>query len=99
MHLKQNKDKTTLTVYVVPRSSKNEIVGIYNDALKIKLKAPPVDNEANEELINFLSKKLKVSKSSIEIVSGLRQKRKTIRIKGTDLNHLYTELRKYNVST
>ena len=86
MHLKQNKDKTTLTVYVVPRSSKNEIVGIYNDALKIKLKAPPVDNEANEELINFLSKKLKVSKSSIEIVSGFRKKKKIILLKGLNYN-------------
>ena len=70
-----------LNVYIVPRSSKSEIVGIYNNSLKIKLKSPPVDGAANEELVLFLSKKLKISKSNIEIISGDKQKRKVISIK------------------
>ena len=84
--IKQNKDNLTINIYVVPGSSRNEITGIYNGALKIKLNASPVDNKANEELINFLSKKLKVSKSSIEIVSGFRKKKKIILLKGLNYN-------------
>jgi uncharacterized protein (TIGR00251 family) len=77
---KQKDNSIVLFVYVVPRSSKTEVSGLYGDYLKIKLKSPPVDNVANEELIRFLSDKLKVPKSNIEIVSGHKQKKKTISI-------------------
>ncbi len=70
-----------LNVYVVPRSSKTEIVGIYNDCLKIKLKSPPVDNAANEELVRFLADRLKIPKKNIEIVKGYTKKVKIISIK------------------
>ena len=79
--LKENKNNLTINIYVVPRSSKTEIVGIYNNCLKIKLKSPPVDNAANEELIKFLSKELKLPKASIEVVSGHKQKKKMLFIK------------------
>lgn len=65
-------------MYVVPRSSRTEIIGIHDNALKIKLKSPPVDNEANEELTRFLAKKLSISRSSVEIIKGHNQKRKII---------------------
>ncbi|MBI3591724.1 MAG: YggU family protein [Candidatus Melainabacteria bacterium] len=82
----QEKNNTfILNIYVIPRSSKSEIVGIYNDSLKIKLKAPPVDNAANEELIKFLSEKLKIPKSKIEIVKGHGQKRKVVSVDGCNI--------------
>lgn len=71
-----------LNIYVVPRSSRTEIVGIYNDCLKIKLKSPPVENAANEELIRFLAKRLKVPRQNIEIIAGEKQKRKVISVNG-----------------
>jgi uncharacterized protein YggU (UPF0235/DUF167 family) len=40
--------------------------------------APPVDGEANEELIAFLSKKLKIPKSRIQITAGKSGKFKDI---------------------
>ena len=83
---KENKNNLTLNIYVVPRSSKSEIVGIYNDSLKIKLKSPPVDNAANEELVRFLSKELEISKRSIEIISGHKQKKKVIKVNELDLS-------------
>jgi uncharacterized protein (TIGR00251 family) len=59
-----------LKVFVQPRSSKNMIAGQHGDALKIKLKAPPVDGAANKMCIQYLAKSLKIPKSSIEIISG-----------------------------
>jgi uncharacterized protein (TIGR00251 family) len=41
---------------VVPNSSKNEISGVYEGMLKIKIKSPAVENRANEELVKFFSK-------------------------------------------
>jgi uncharacterized protein (TIGR00251 family) len=68
-------------IKITPRSSKNEIVGKLPDGtLKIKLKAPPVDGEANAELIKFLSKEWGVPRSNINIVKGLASKTKLIEV-------------------
>ncbi len=79
---KANKDFFVLAIYVVPRSSKSEIVGLYNDCLKVKIHAQPHDNEANEELVRFLSEQLKLPKSNIKIIKGHLQKKKTVSVSG-----------------
>ncbi|MCH6546847.1 MAG: YggU family protein [Gemmatimonadetes bacterium] len=68
--------------YVQPRASKTEVVGRHGDAIKIRVKAPPVDGAANEELIRFLAKRLKVPRRSIELVSGSSSRHKQIAIEG-----------------
>ena len=77
-YLKENTDGITLTVFVQPRSSKNMIAGLHNQALKIKLTSPPVDGAANKMCIQYLAKCLKVPKSSIEIVSGHKSRTKRL---------------------
>jgi uncharacterized protein len=67
-----------LKIFVQPRSSKNMIAGLHADALKIKLTAPPVDGAANKMCIKYLAKWLKVPKSSIEIVSGHKNRTKLL---------------------
>ncbi len=69
----------TIKVKITPCSSKNEIAEEMSDGtIKIKLKAPPVDGEANAELIKFLSKEWKIPKSNIEIKSGKTSKNKVL---------------------
>jgi len=51
-------------------------------SLKIRLTAPPVDGAANEALVDFLSRTLDLSKSSIEIVSGHTSREKRVKISG-----------------
>jgi uncharacterized protein (TIGR00251 family) len=72
----------TFPVRVIPRSSKTEIVGEHDGMLKIKLKSPPVNGAANDELIRFLSKLFGVPNATIEIVSGEASRSKRIRISG-----------------
>lgn len=69
-------------VRVVPRASKNEIVGVHGDALKIRLTAPPVEGKANEALVAFLAQRLDVRRSQVEIVVGTTSRRKMIRVTG-----------------
>jgi uncharacterized protein len=69
-----------IKVRVVPRSSKSEIVGEYDGALKVRIAAPPVDGAANAELIALLSKKCGVSKNDVEIVGGQASKTKRVKI-------------------
>ena len=61
-------DDLVLKVKVVPRSSINKIVGMEGDALKVKVKASPVEGLANKDLVALLSKRLKISKKSVEIL-------------------------------
>lgn len=70
-----------IKIKITPRSSKNEIIGELPDGtLKIKLTAAPTDGEANEMLVNFLSKEWDIPKSRIKIKSGLASRTKVIEI-------------------
>ena len=67
---------------VLPRSSRNEIVGVTEGVLKVKLTAPPVEGAANKLLVEFLSDRLKVSKSKVKILTGETGRTKLISISG-----------------
>ena len=70
---------------IVPGSSKNKIVGVYNDTIKIAVTAPPVEGKANKKCIAYLAKYFDVAKSKIEIISGQTSKNKLIKI--YDISH------------
>jgi hypothetical protein len=80
--IKSRNDCLDVFVLVQPRASVNKIVGVIDNRLKIKLKAPPVDGAANKMCIQFLAKSLHVPKSHIEILSGQSSRQKNIRIAG-----------------
>ena len=73
-------DGLFLTVRVVPRASKSEIVGEIDGALKVRIAAPPVDGAANAELIKVLSRHFGVPRRDISIISGETSKIKRIKI-------------------
>lgn len=73
-----------ISLHIQPRASRTEVVGAHGDALKIRLAAPPVDGEANDELVRFLAKTLGVPKSAILIVRGATGRRKVVRVGGVD---------------
>jgi hypothetical protein len=83
----------TLTVRVVPRSSRNQIVGMENGALKIKLTAPPVEGAANAALIEFIAEWLSVRKSAVTIISGDKARRKVVRVTGVTAEQVKARLR------
>jgi len=72
----------TFIVRVLPRSSKSEIVGEHDGALKIKLRSPPVDGAANEELTRFLAKEFSTTRANIRIISGQASRTKRIQVSG-----------------
>lgn len=67
-----------LFVWAQPGAKKNEFVGILDNALKIKVKAPPVEGAANKEIVAFLAATLGLAKSSIDVASGETSRRKKI---------------------
>ena len=83
---------SSLCVHVQPRASRTELVGWYGDALKIRLKAAPVDGAANEELVKFLSKEIGVPRSSVYIKAGATSRRKQIGVEGVSQEELLAAL-------
>ena len=72
----------TLSVRVVPRSSKEGVAGFEEGVVRIRLNAPPVEGQANEALIRFLAKALGVPKSRIALVAGGKGRNKIVRVDG-----------------
>ena len=81
-----------ISVYVQPRASKTEVVGMHGDAWKIRVAAPPVDNAANAELIEFLASKLDIPKRSVRIAAGETGRRKIVEIDGASLEAVVAAL-------
>jgi uncharacterized protein (TIGR00251 family) len=79
---------TDIKFKVLPRSSKNQVIGKDGDVFKVKLTSPPVEGKANKALIDLLSKRLRIAKSCVEIVSGRRSKVKSVRIRGLSLDDI-----------
>lgn len=75
-------DGVILTVRVIPRAGRSGASGTRDNALLIRLNAPPVDGAANSELIDILADLLDVPKRDITIVSGERSRVKRVRVKG-----------------
>lgn len=72
-----------IKVKIVPNASKNDII-IEDNVIKVKVTAQPIENKANKALVEVISKKIGIPKTSIEIVKGLTSKEKTLLIRVSD---------------
>ena len=81
-------DGIILSLHIQPRASRNEVCGVQDKALKIRLTSPPVDGAANKLCREFLAGLFKVSKSSVEIISGETSRHKRVKITDNDIARL-----------
>ena len=82
----------TISLHVQPKASRTEVVGRVGDSLKLRVAAPPVEGAANDEIVRWLSRLLRVPKSSIEIVSGDRSRKKVVLVTGIGTDEVLTAL-------
>lgn len=71
---------TKISVRVVPRSAKNEVIQMSKSEYRVRLTKAPADGEANEQLVKLLSKHLGVAKSLVRIVSGATSRKKIVEL-------------------
>lgn len=76
-----------LTLKITPGAPRDEVVGELGDAVRIKLRAPPVDGKANDALVRFLAERLGLHASCIRLVAGATGRRKVIEVLGLDADH------------
>ena len=79
------KDGIIIEVKVDPRSSRNEIVGVVDKTVRIKLTAPPVEGAANEQLIKLLAERFDIRKSDVIIMKGESSRHNLVKLKGVVL--------------
>ncbi|MCH8820841.1 MAG: DUF167 domain-containing protein [Acidobacteria bacterium] len=86
-----------LSVHVQPRAAANQITGCYDGALKVRLTAPPLEDRANRQLIQFLARCLDLPSGSFSLVKGQRSRRKTLSIQGLSKTELSLRIAPYLV--
>jgi len=69
-----------IAVHVAPNAKRTEVLGVFNDALKIRLQAQPIEGKANAALVNFIAASLNVSRSSVIITHGQTSQRKLVEV-------------------
>ena len=74
-----------LALQVTPNAKKTEVVGVLDDALKIKLQAQPIEGRANDALVKWLAKTLGVARGAVLVTHGLTSKRKLIEVSSATL--------------
>lgn len=74
----ENPQGIRLRIFLQPKASRDQIVGLHDGELKIAITAPPIDGQANAHLLKLLSKWFKVPKSALVLEKGELQRHKQI---------------------
>src|SRR5712664_2932843 len=88
LNLKTQDGAVVLLVRVQPRASKDEIAGVMCGALKVRLRAPALEDRANEALCEFLAELLKTPKAAVRILSGHHTRSKRVEVRGVTLQQV-----------
>lgn len=80
----ESKDGVLLSVHVQPGAGSTEVVGRHDNALKIRVAAPPTGGRANESVIELLADTFGLKKADLELVSGASGRRKKFRLGDLD---------------
>lgn len=78
--IQEQQGNLLLKLYIQPKASRDQFIGLHGDELKVAITAPPVDGKANAYLTKFLAKQFKVPKSQVQIVKGLQSRHKQVHI-------------------
>ena len=80
MHYQWRDENLILRCQIQPRASRNEIIGVHHQYLKIAITSAPVDGKANTELISFLAKSLGCPKGQITLLRGTSSRQKAVEL-------------------
>ena len=83
----------SLAVWVSPRASRDEVLGVVDGWLRVRLTAAPTEGRANAALARFVGGLLEVAPSDVRLVSGATSRRKVLRVRGVTLADARRQLR------
>jgi uncharacterized protein (TIGR00251 family) len=71
-----------ISVRLKPRAGRRAVRVCGRLDLEVSVTSPPVDNRANEQLVEFLADVLGVGKTSLSIIKGGHSRNKVIKVSG-----------------
>lgn len=80
--------KARIDIKVVPRASRDELVGWMDQVLRVRVRAAPERGRANEAVEQLLAESVGVSGASVRVVAGHTSTRKVVEIQGLDADEL-----------
>lgn len=66
----ESPSRLKLRLYIQPKASRDQWMGIHGDEIKIAITAPPVDGKANKHLVQFLAKQFRIAKGQVHLEKG-----------------------------
>ena len=86
--IKETADGVEFSVRVISRARKTECSGRRGESLVVRLAAPPVEGAANDALIGFFARELRVPRRAVRILSGARAREKRVAIAGVTADQI-----------
>jgi hypothetical protein len=81
-----------IEVRLQPRASRDELVGLRDGVLLVRVCAPPLDGEANRSLCRLLASRAGIARTRVEVIRGARARQKLVRVDGIGAAELYALL-------
>ena len=92
VHLQETPQGTRLKLRVVPGASRDRVVGVLGDALKICVSAAPEKGKANKRIVAMLAAWLGVAGRDVQVVSGETARDKRVLVVGLSTTELRNRL-------
>ena len=86
----EHPEGATLRVHVVPGASRTEIKGVYGDAIRVRVQAPPEGGKANRALVDLVET---TTGGRASIFSGASSRTKVLLIRGVDADSVRRSFR------
>ncbi|MDY6913287.1 MAG: DUF167 family protein [Planctomycetota bacterium] len=94
LNIRQEAGGAAIAVKVVPASSRDRVIGVMGDVLKVVVSAPPEKGKANAATAGTLAKALGIDARDVKLVAGASSPRKEFRLAGMSPNQLRLKLSK-----
>ncbi|XP_043261834.1 UPF0235 protein C15orf40 homolog [Colletes gigas] len=83
----------TIKIQAKPGAKHNNITDISEDAVGVAISAPPVEGEANTELVKYLASVLGMRKSDVSLDRGSKSRQKVVLVSGTTVEKVLEKLK------
>jgi uncharacterized protein (TIGR00251 family) len=83
--LSESRGVVRLSIHVQPGAKRSAVLGVYGDALKVAISAPPVEGKANEAVGDLIAALLGVPSRAVNVVAGHSSRRKVLSVEGVTL--------------
>ncbi|XP_054000716.1 UPF0235 protein C15orf40 homolog isoform X2 [Hylaeus anthracinus] len=83
----------TIKIQAKPGAKHNNITDISDEAVGVAISAPPVEGEANTELVKYLASVLGMRKSDVSLDRGSKSRQKVVLVSGSTVEKVLEKLK------